>query len=133
VVFHVRSGARRSDCPANRGSARGAGPRGFRPGKLVVTLERSRSEDILPACYAIRAQDGVLSAALVYQCVDSLDAMNEEIADADRERDFIRRTRRGGSGAVAGIPLPGAAQAASATAGCKWARRPAASAAPAAA
>ena len=26
--------------------------------------------------------DGVLGAALVYQCVDSLDAMNEEIPDA---------------------------------------------------
>jgi hypothetical protein len=26
----------------------------------------------------------VLSAALVYQCADSLDAMNEEIPDADR-------------------------------------------------
>ena len=31
---------------------------------------------------AIQHVDGVLSAALVYQCADSLDAMNEEIADA---------------------------------------------------
>ena len=34
------------------------------------------------AVASIQRLDGVLSAALVYQCADSLDAMNEEIADA---------------------------------------------------
>ena len=34
------------------------------------------------AVSGIQHIDGVLSAALVYQCADSLDAMNEEIADA---------------------------------------------------
>ena len=32
---------------------------------------------------AIQRTDGVLSAALVYQCADSLDAMNEEMPDVD--------------------------------------------------
>jgi nitrate reductase NapD len=31
---------------------------------------------------SIQRIDGVLSAALVYQCADSLDAMNEEIPHA---------------------------------------------------
>jgi len=34
------------------------------------------------AVACIQRIDGVLSAALVYQCADSLDAMNEEISDA---------------------------------------------------
>lgn len=51
-------------------------------GKLVVTLE-APSEAAMSACAAaIQHIDGVLSAALVYQCADDLDAMNEEIADA---------------------------------------------------
>jgi nitrate reductase NapD len=33
----------------------------------------------------IQHTDGVLSAALVYQCVESLDAMNQEIPDADAQ------------------------------------------------
>ena len=49
----------------------------------------------------------MLSAALVYQCADSLEAMNEEIPDADDRRDFIRQTAAAAAaGAVAGIPLP---------------------------
>lgn len=53
-------------------------------GKLVVTLEAGTGGEILSQVNAIQRTDGVLSAALVYQCADSLDAMNEEIADADR-------------------------------------------------
>jgi nitrate reductase NapD len=53
-------------------------------GKLVVTLEAGTTGEILAQVNAIQHTDGVLSAALVYQCADSLDAMNEEIADADR-------------------------------------------------
>jgi periplasmic nitrate reductase NapD len=52
-------------------------------GKLVVTLEASCSEDILSGLHAIQHMDGVLSAVLVYECVDTLEAMNEEMADAD--------------------------------------------------
>ncbi len=33
---------------------------------------------------SIQHTDGVLSAALVYQCADTLEAMNEEIPDGDR-------------------------------------------------
>ena len=51
-------------------------------GKLVVTLEASCSEDILSGLHAIQHMDGVLSAVLVYECVDTLEAMNEEMADA---------------------------------------------------
>jgi nitrate reductase NapD len=53
-------------------------------GKLVVTLEAGTGDEILSQINAIQRTDGVLSAALVYQCADSLDAMNEEIPDADR-------------------------------------------------
>jgi nitrate reductase NapD len=53
-------------------------------GKLVVTLEAGTGDEILSQINAIQRTDGVLSAALVYQCAESLDAMNEEMADADR-------------------------------------------------
>ncbi len=53
-------------------------------GKLVVTLEASTADEMRSQVTGIQRIEGVLSAALVYQCVDSLEAMNEEIADADR-------------------------------------------------
>jgi nitrate reductase NapD len=54
-------------------------------GKLVVTLEAGTAGEILSQVSSIQRTNGVLSAALVYQCADSLDAMNEEISDADRQ------------------------------------------------
>ena len=54
-------------------------------GKVVVTLEAGSAGEILSQVNAIQFTDGVLSAALVYQCADSLDAMNEEVPDADRQ------------------------------------------------
>jgi nitrate reductase NapD len=51
-------------------------------GKLVVTLEVASSDEMTRQVAGIQHLDGVLSAALVYQCADSLDAMNEEIPDA---------------------------------------------------
>jgi len=51
-------------------------------GKLVVTLEAPSSEVMSQKVASIQRVDGVLSAALVYQCADSLAAMNEEISDA---------------------------------------------------
>jgi nitrate reductase NapD len=51
-------------------------------GKLVVTLEAPSAEAMAVRVSGIQHIDGVLSAALVYQCADSLDAMNEEIANA---------------------------------------------------
>lgn len=51
-------------------------------GKLVVTLEAPTSAEMTQAVSHIQHIDGVLSAALVYQCADSLDAMNEEVPDA---------------------------------------------------
>lgn len=51
-------------------------------GKLVVTMEASTAAEITAAIAGIQRLDGVLSATLVYQCADSLDAMNEEISDA---------------------------------------------------
>jgi len=52
-------------------------------GKIIVTLEASTLEEMSAKVTGIQHTDGVLSAALVYQCVDSLGAMNEEIPDAD--------------------------------------------------
>ena len=51
-------------------------------GKLVVTLEARTSEAMSAMVASIQRLDGVLSAALVYQCADSLEVMNEEISDA---------------------------------------------------
>ena len=51
-------------------------------GKLVVTLEAESAPAITDTVSAIQHLEGVLSAALVYQCADSLEAMNEEIPDA---------------------------------------------------
>lgn len=51
-------------------------------GKLVVTLEAATSEALAGRIDEIHRIDGVLSAALVYQCADSLAAMNEEMPDA---------------------------------------------------
>lgn len=51
-------------------------------GKLVVTLEADTADAMARAVSRIQQIDGVLSAALVYQCADDLDAMNEEIVDA---------------------------------------------------
>jgi periplasmic nitrate reductase NapD len=52
-------------------------------GKLVVTLEADSSDEMFAKVMRIQQTDGVLSAALVYECVDTLDAMNEVIPDAD--------------------------------------------------
>lgn len=52
-------------------------------GKLIVTLEAGTTDEMLTKVTGIQRADGVLSAALVYQCADTLDAMNEEIPDAD--------------------------------------------------
>lgn len=54
-------------------------------GKLVVTLEAGSLDEMTAKVSGIQHLDGVLSAALVYQCVDSLDTMNEEITDADAQ------------------------------------------------
>ena len=51
-------------------------------GKLIVTLEAASGGQILDQIGSIQRTDGVLSAAVVYQCADSLSAMNEEIPDA---------------------------------------------------
>jgi nitrate reductase NapD len=48
-------------------------------GKVVVTLEAPSANDMTDRVTSIQRLDGVLSAALVYQCADSLAAMNEEI------------------------------------------------------
>ena len=53
-------------------------------GKLIVTLEASTAGEMSSRVIGIQRTEGVLSAAMVYQCADSLEAMNEEIVDADR-------------------------------------------------
>ena len=52
-------------------------------GKLVVTLEASTTDEMMAKVTGIQRTRGVLSAALVYQCADTLDAMNEELPDGD--------------------------------------------------
>ena len=53
-----------------------------RTGKLVVTLDANSTDEMLCRITAIQRLEGVLSAALVYQCADTLEAMNEEVPDA---------------------------------------------------
>ena len=50
-------------------------------GKLVVTLEASSTAEMMAAIQIIQQTDAVLSATLVYQCVDTLESMNEELCD----------------------------------------------------
>ena len=52
-------------------------------GKLVVTLEAPTADQLLDKVKQIQHTEGVLSAALVYQCSDTLAAMNEEISNDD--------------------------------------------------
>jgi nitrate reductase NapD len=52
-------------------------------GKLVVTLEADGADPLLATLRRIQALHGVVSASLVYQCADSLDAMNEVLPDGD--------------------------------------------------
>ena len=52
-------------------------------GKLVVTLEAPDAETMTARVADIHHIDGVLGAALVYQCADSLEAMNQEISDVE--------------------------------------------------
>ena len=56
-------------------------------GKLVVTLEAGTAGEILSQVNGIQRTDGVLSAALVYQCADSLEAMNQEVETEMRDAD----------------------------------------------
>jgi len=53
-------------------------------GKLVVTLEADSDSTMLEQIGTIQRLDGVLTAALVYQCADRREAMEEEVADAYR-------------------------------------------------
>ena len=51
-------------------------------GKLVVTLELPSAAAMTDTVLAIQRLPGVLSASLVYQCADTLAAMNEEMPHA---------------------------------------------------
>jgi len=52
-------------------------------GKLVVTLEADSAEAMTARMTGIHRIEGVLGAALVYQCADSLAAMNQEMPDVE--------------------------------------------------
>jgi len=52
-------------------------------GKAIVTLEADSSDVISATVAQVQHLDGVLSASLVYQCVDDLASMNEEMPDAE--------------------------------------------------
>lgn len=54
-------------------------------GKLIVTLEAPSAGQITECMTRIQRLDGVFAATLVFQCVDSLEAMNAEWPD-DGER-----------------------------------------------
>jgi len=51
-------------------------------GKLAVTLEQPSTAAMTDAVLAIQRLPGVLSASLVYQCADTLEAMNQEMPHA---------------------------------------------------
>ena len=52
-------------------------------GKLVVTLDAGSADEMLAKVNQIQRTEGVMSAALVYQYADTVEAMNQEIPDAD--------------------------------------------------
>jgi nitrate reductase NapD len=52
-------------------------------GKLVVTLEAGSAEAMTGRMTGIHRIEGVLGVALVYQCAESLAAMNEEMPDVE--------------------------------------------------
>jgi nitrate reductase NapD len=81
----VHSAPSRSGCVADGIAALpGAEVHASAPnGKLVVTLEASTADEMMAKVTGIQRMSGVLSAALVYQCADTLDAMNEEVPDGD--------------------------------------------------
>ena len=51
-------------------------------GKLIVTLEAPTAAAMTARVADLQRLDGELSAALVYQCADSLDAMSQEMPHA---------------------------------------------------
>lgn len=51
-------------------------------GKVVVTLEADSADAMLAKVSSIQHTDGVLSVALVYQCVEPLEEMNKVLSDA---------------------------------------------------
>lgn len=50
-------------------------------GKLIVTLEAETAHEMLAQIGRIQRLPGVLSATVVYQAIDSLEAMNELIPE----------------------------------------------------
>lgn len=85
LVVHAVPG-RQQDVGAAIGAIAGAQVHaGSAEGKLVVTLEAPTAEEMLAMIAGIQHTEGVLSAGLVYECVDSLEAMNEVIADDDTQ------------------------------------------------
>ena len=52
-------------------------------GKLIVTLEASTADEMIGKVRRIERIDGVLGAALTYECCDTLASMNEVICDDD--------------------------------------------------
>ena len=119
---------RRARCRAwrERDRARCPAPGARRVGQRQAGRDArgaTRRRDDRPRWRASSACDGVLSAALVYQCADT--PRRDERGDSRCRctagvHPAVRRGR--GRGAVAGIPLPGAgaAGAAADAAGVKW-------------
>jgi nitrate reductase NapD len=54
-------------------------------GKLVVTLEAPSAREIAARMDEIQQLDAVLSASLVYQHIESLEAMMEEVSHGNNE------------------------------------------------
>ncbi|WOB08393.1 chaperone NapD [Piscinibacter gummiphilus] len=57
-------------------------------GKLVVTLETDTADEMLGQIGRIQRLPGVLSATVVYQAIDSLEAMNQLI-EPNNEREGV--------------------------------------------
>ena len=83
LVVHAAA-ARLAEVEQALGELAGAQVHASSPaGKLVVTLEQPSAEAMTDAVLAIQRLPGVLSASLVYQCSDTLQAMNQEIPHAE--------------------------------------------------
>lgn len=81
LVVHATP-RRAQQLPARIGELPGAQVHAVSPaGKLVVTLEADTADAMLAQIGHIQRTPGVLSATVIYQCIDSLEAMNQLIPE----------------------------------------------------
>ena len=80
IVVHARPGEAASVATAVAAGSGAVVHVASPEGKLVVTLEAATAREVAARIEAIQRLDGVLSALLVYQHNESLEAMMEEVS-----------------------------------------------------